>query len=182
MAIIRESSRNVEKAKKQLCAIFKNNGLKITIEANRKIINFLDVTLDLTTGSYKPYLKPGNKPTYVHTSSNHPPSIIKNIAAARNKRLSAISYDEESFNSAVEVYQGPLKDSGYTHTLKYTKGDDKAQKRRRRRNITWYNPPYNIATSTKVAKRFLNIVTSAFGSNHPLRKIFNRNTIKVSYS
>ena len=97
LAIIRESPKNVKKAKKQLCSIFKNNGLKITIEANRKIINFLDVTLNLTTGSYKPYLKPGNKPTYVHTSSNHPPSIIKNIPAAINKRLSAISYDEESF-------------------------------------------------------------------------------------
>ena len=89
---------------------------------------------------------------------------------------------KRALNSEVEVYQAALKDSGYTHTLKYTKGDDKAQKRRRRRNITWYNPPYNIATSTKVAKRFLNIVISTFSSNHPLRKIFNRNTIKVSYS
>ena len=32
------------------------NGLKITIDANKKIVNFLDVTLNLTNGSYNPYM------------------------------------------------------------------------------------------------------------------------------
>ena len=44
--------------KKEICKIFAQNELKITIEANKKIVNFLDVTLDLNTGKFKPYSKP----------------------------------------------------------------------------------------------------------------------------
>ena len=39
--------------------VFKNKNLKFTIEANKKVINFLDVTLDLNTEKFKPYA--GNK-------------------------------------------------------------------------------------------------------------------------
>ena len=37
------------------------------------------MTLDLTTGKYKPYNKPGNIPLYINVKSNHPPNIIKNL-------------------------------------------------------------------------------------------------------
>ena len=42
--------------KQEVSQVFKSNGLKITIDANKKIVNFLDVTLNLTNGSYKPYM------------------------------------------------------------------------------------------------------------------------------
>ena len=47
---------------------FGSNGLEITIDANKKIVNFLDVTFDLTNGSYKSRMKPNNynKLSYVH--------------------------------------------------------------------------------------------------------------------
>ena len=44
-----------------------------------KIVHFLDVTFDLTDGSYKPYMKPNNKLSYAHQQSNHPPALLKNI-------------------------------------------------------------------------------------------------------
>ena len=44
-----------------------------------KSIDFLDITMDLRTGKYKPFMKSNNTPLYVHKDSNHPPSIIKNI-------------------------------------------------------------------------------------------------------
>ena len=50
--------------------------LKITIEANKKVVNFLDITLDLNTEKFKPYSKPSNTPRYVHSKSNHPPNIM----------------------------------------------------------------------------------------------------------
>ena len=56
----------------------------MTIEANKKIVNFLDVTLDLTTGRFKPFSKPATTPLYMHSKSNHPPSIIRNIPEAIN--------------------------------------------------------------------------------------------------
>ena len=53
---------------------------------------------------------------------------------------------------------------------------------KRKRNITWFNPPFNIKTKTKVGKTFLKIVKESFKEDHPLKKIFNKNVIKVSYS
>ena len=43
--------------------------LSIVCESNLKFVNFLDVTLDLTTGKHKPY----------NVKSNDPPNIIKNL-------------------------------------------------------------------------------------------------------
>ena len=67
------SPQRLERVKKQICKLFKDNGLRITIDASKKIVNFLDVTLDLNKGTHQPYLKPGNKPLYMHSESNHPP-------------------------------------------------------------------------------------------------------------
>ena len=58
LGVIKATLRKVESMKKDLCTIFNNYGLKITIEANQKIVNFLDVTLNLSTGKYQPYSKP----------------------------------------------------------------------------------------------------------------------------
>jgi len=48
LAVCNATPKQIEKTKQEVREIFKSNGLKITIEANKKIINFLDVTLDLT--------------------------------------------------------------------------------------------------------------------------------------
>ena len=52
----------------------------------------------------------------------------------------------------------------------------------RERNITWFNPPFNINVATNVAKTFLSLIDKHFPKDKTLSKIFNRNTIKVSYS
>ena len=52
---------------------------RFTIEANKKTVNVLDVTLDLTSGSYNPYMKPNNKLLCVHQQSNHPRALKKSI-------------------------------------------------------------------------------------------------------
>lgn len=78
-----------------------------------KIVNFLDVTFNLNNSSYKPYMKPVNAPLYIHTSSIHPPAILKNILLAINKRLCSISSDESNFNREVQPYQLALDNSGF---------------------------------------------------------------------
>ena len=66
--------------RKDFIKIFKKDfDLSITCETNLKAVNFLDVTLNLTTGKYQPYNKPDNNPLYINILSNHPPNIIKNI-------------------------------------------------------------------------------------------------------
>ena len=50
------------------------------------------------------------------------------------------------------------------------------------RNIIWFNPPFNKNIKTNIARNFLNLVDTHFPAGHKLHKIFNRNTVKVSYS
>ena len=59
--------------------MFKDNGLNITVEANVKSVNFLDVTLNLDTCIFCPYMKPNETPLHLHNQSNHPPGILRNI-------------------------------------------------------------------------------------------------------
>ena len=95
LALSKLSPRDTENAKKTICEIFSRYNLSITIEANLKVVNFLDVQLDLDRNIYKPYIKPNDKPNYVNSQSNHPPGIIKNIPISINRRLNTISANKE---------------------------------------------------------------------------------------
>ena len=66
LEICKATAKEIEKNKQEVCQVFKLNGLKITIEANKKVVNFLDVTFNLAKGCYKPFMKPNNKLSYVH--------------------------------------------------------------------------------------------------------------------
>ena len=175
---------NQHRVLEEITRVFNENNLKITIEVNKKVVDFLDVTLDLDLGVYRPYTKPNHNPLYVHKQSNHPPSILENIPKGVNKRLSSISSNEEVFNQAAPVYQEALKNSGYDYKLKF---DPQASKtnptkpKNRKRNIVWFNPPYSLSATTKIGAKFLALVNKSFPPGHDLRKIFNKNTVKVSY-
>ena len=183
LAIISGDPRKVENVKKEICKIFKNNGLKITIEANQKSVNFLDVTMNLTTGKHKPYMKESNIIKYVNIKSNHPPAVLQAVPRGINERLSAISSDMESFNKAALPYQEALKKSGYEWKLQYEKPAINDNKRRqRKRKIIWYNPPYDMRLENAIGDKFIRAIDECFPEGSKLRKIFNRNTIKLSYS
>ena len=146
------------------------------------MVNFLDVQLNLEKGIYKPYTKPNDKPCYVHNQSNHPPGIIKNIPKSINKRLSRISANKEVFDEESKVYQDELDSKGYNFKLEYDPTEKRAKKKRKRtRKISWFNPPYSKNVKTNVGAKFLSIISKNFPKNHPLSKILNRNTVKVSY-
>ena len=161
--------------------MFKNNNLKITIEANKKVINFLYVTLDMNTEKFKPYAKPTNTPLYVLSKSNHPPSIIKNIPESINRRLSEILSDAGVFNEAAKPYQEALGKSGYTFKLQFKPPQTSLPISNRSRNIIWFNPPYNRNVKSNIGRQFLRLIDQSFPVGHKLRKIFNRNTLKLSY-
>ena len=99
-----KTPKQVEAVKKEMCEIFKNHNLQITIEANKKVVGFLDLTLDLRTGVYNPYKKPNNNMAYIQKQSNHPPSIIKNLPKGINKRLFTNSSDAQTFKEAILLY------------------------------------------------------------------------------
>ena len=177
-----QTPRATEQTKKEIYKIFRQHDLKVTIEANKKVVDFLDVTLNLNDNSFKPYNKPNNTPQYVHAKSNHPPCIIKNIPTAINKRLSEISSNEEVFNKAIPPYQLALNNSGYNYKLNYNPPEKQNKKRRRSRQIIWYNPPFDLSVKTNVGKQFLKILKNSFPKSNNLSKIFNKNTVKLRYS
>ena len=88
LAILKNTSGpEAEKLKKKLQKLFKEKDLDIIIQCNLKITNYLDITLNLNDGSYRPYRKPNEETNYIHINSDHPPSIIKEIPQSIEKRL-----------------------------------------------------------------------------------------------
>jgi len=74
----------------------------------------------------------------------------------------------------IKYYVWIFRKTSVEHTRK--------KKRNRKRNIIWFNPPYNKTVSTNIARTFLQLVDIHFPKSNKLHKIFNRNNIKVSYS
>ena len=168
--------------KRKMCKVFENNGLSITIEANSKVVNFLDINLDLNSGIFKPFMKENDTPTYVHSKSNHPPVVLKNIPLGVNRRLNTISANKDVFVAAAVPYQNALNKSGFSHKLEFQPAEEcTTKKKNRKRNVTWFNPPYSANVKTNVGKEFLKLIDSAFPFNNPLCKLFTRQTVKVSY-
>ena len=176
------NGQTAEKIKKDFQRIFKENELDLVITSNMKVVNYLDVTLNLNDGTFKPYHKPTDTINYIHKESNHPPAIIKQLPISFESRLSTISSSHEVFEEAKKPYQDALEKSGFKHKLEYHPSDRSEKSANRKRKIIWFNPPFNKAVTTNVAKLFLRLIDKHFPKHHKFRQIFNRNTIKVSYS
>ena len=84
------------------------------------------------------------------------------------------------------MYDKALADSGFcemTEFLEDRKSSSEKRKRKNRsRNITWFNPPYSQNVSTNIGWRFRTLISKHFPRNSKLSKIFNINTLKLSYS
>ena len=55
-------------------------------------------------------------------------------------------------------------------------------RRNRLCNITWFNPPFSKNVATNIGRRFRSLVNKHFLRGSSLYKIFNPNTLKISYS
>ena len=52
------SESEVERMKKELLQIYKNNGLSMTVRRNLKAANFLDIHFNLVKETYQPFKNP----------------------------------------------------------------------------------------------------------------------------
>ena len=184
LAALRGASGHAADAtRKNIIRIVKQYGLRITIEVNLKRVNFLDATFDLTTGKYCPYRKPNDQPMYINRLSNHPPSIIRNLPKAISKRVSNISSDRTVFSEATRPYEEALSASGFDNKLEFVDAtSSRRRKRTRRRKVIWFNPPFSKNVATNVGRKFLQLVRKHFPPTSQLSKIFNKSTLKISYS
>ena len=74
-------------------------------------------------------------------------------------------------NSILKLF----KDIGFSI---YIQANLKTQKQ----NIIWFNPPFSKSVPTNIAKTFIQLMAKYLKRSHNLCKIFNRNTVKISYN
>ena len=178
--------RPLEMMKQKITSIFQGKGLKVVGAVNLEATDFLDIFLDLRAETHRPFAKEGDRPSYVHCQSNHPPSVLKNIGLGINKRLSMLSSNQGLFDQAVPMYQDALRRSEHEHELKFKEEEEQAGqskgRRRRKRDIIWWNPPFSLNVKTNIGGRFLALIDKCFPKDGPMGKIFNRSNLKISYS
>ena len=105
-------------------------------------------------------------------------TILRQLPASVNKRLSTLSSDKHVFEDAAQTYQNTLGHSNFSYKLECMPDITQQTRRNRQRNIIWFKSPLkNVITN--IARSFLKVVDTHFPVGH---KIFNRNTGKVSYS
>ena len=185
LGIIRNSSGpEIDRMRKQIIKVFKECGLNIVIKMNLKTVDFLDVRFNLTNNTYEPYRKPNNEPVYININSNHPSNILKELPKSINKRISETSCNERIFNEAKSLYEEALKNSGFSANFIHenTKETNTDNKVKRKRKIIWFNPPFSLNVKTNIGKMFFKILKKHFPKSNQLSKMFNKNTIKISYS
>ena len=179
------SKPQLERLEKKLHKTFEELGLKITCDTKCKnVMNMLDVTFNMQKNTYAPYRKPNDNPVYIHKDSNHPPHIAEQLPKSINKRLNSISSNKDIFDSSKNEYEKALKESKLTHTLNYENKDEKPKnkRRKRKREIIWFTPPWCESLKTNFGREFLELIDKHFPVNNPLHKLFNRRTVKLSYS
>ena len=146
-------------------------------------VSFLDVTFDLERNTYRPYKNLNDNLIYISNSSNHPPQIIKHLTQTISESLSRNSSSAEIFQQSKPDYEEALKKCGYKAKLQYIQPNlQQNNTRKRTQKIICFNPPFSLNVKTNVAKMFLQLIDTHLSPTKKLHKIFNCNTVKVSYS
>ena len=137
LAVVKNmSGLQSQKVKKELQVLFKKFCLNLIIEFDKATVDYLDITLNLLDGTYKPYQKPENTLQYIHKESNHLTYIIKKIPIKIETQLSNHSSKETVFQHAAEDYEKALKNSGYNFKLQYKPTNQNPKNKiNRKRNI-----------------------------------------------
>ena len=185
-------------------------GFRIQIASNLRIVDFLDVTLNLNNGTFKPFSKNDSAPRYINISSNNPRPVLRHIPNAVNQRINKLSSGRKIFKENKSRYDDALKDSGFQGRLEYLTPVDLNSRARnnnggtrtplkvgeiinnsshgnrrgknRNKKVVWFNPPFCKLTNINIGRYFLHQLEKHFNRDNPLSRIFNRNTVKISYS
>ena len=180
LAVMDGSGPEIEKIRKKVFKLFKNAGLKVTIESNITTTSFLDVEFNLRLGTYKPYHKDNDNPIYIHNNSNHPTNIKIKLPQMISQRVSKLSANDEIFKKEAPFYEVKEK-SGYKTKIDHVqekKTNSKTKNRKRNRKVIWFNPPFSDNVQTNIGAKFLKLVDKHF-SNKELGNYFNRKNVKV---
>ena len=163
------TSQYTDKIRKKIIHVFKDNGFSIEIRTGLVEVNFLNITFNLSNGSYQPYKKPNDELKYINVLFNQPLQSFKQLTTIISDTLSRNSSSDPVFNESKHQYEDALRKSCFKSKHTY-------------QQLIWFNPPYNQNVSTNITQIFSEVVDKHFPLIHRLHMIFNRNTIKVSCS
>ena len=122
-------------------------------------MKFLDVTLNLNTGTHEPYSKPNNNPLHININSNDPPKIIKNLRENVQKRIHKLSSSDRIFNNSNYLYNNALYASGFQQKIRFEQHKTLAIPNKSRKR---FNRPYSANVTTKIGNKFLKILDKHF--------------------
>ena len=109
--------------------------------------------------------------------------VIKQILAMIKKTISTNSCNEIEFARSLPIYEQALRKNGYKSELTFNPNSSYTKSsRHKKRNIIWFNTPFNNQVSTNIGKVFFYLLRKHFPPNHRLHKICNKNNIKLSFS
>ena len=140
------------------------------------------MTFNLENNANEPFRKENNKPIDIKKHSNHRPSILKQLPKSIEKRISETSSNNAIFDESINGYKEALKEKGFTEALNYIAPTAKKKQKTRKWKIIWFNPAFSKSVKSNIGRIFLRLLSKHFPWNHTMHKIFNRNTVKISYS
>ena len=170
----------LERIKKSLQKTFKDFVLEIVAECNLRIVNYLDVTLNLNDGSFRPCDKPDDIIQYINKEFNHPPNLIKHLPASIEKRLSNNSFDEKIFQESAIYYEDTLNKAGYIDKVAYhapSTSNQENKNKNRQRNVIWFNLPCSKSVTTRIDQSFLYLIDTSQKTT-PLTRYSTEITLK----
>ena len=93
--------------------------------------------------------------------------MLKELLKTISKRISTISSSKEIFESSKIEYENALKISGCKDRSVYensslNENDMNEKKKKKNRNIIWYNPQYSANVKTIFAKKYFKILNKDF--------------------
>ena len=113
---------------------------------------------------------PLRPPLNTSLHSNHPPNILEQLLKFIEKRVFETSSNIDVFNESIKIYNDALHESNFKETLQFViqapKNNDENKKRKRKRNIICFNPPY-----TKMLKPVLEKHSYSYYQNASLNTI-----------
>ena len=89
------------------------------MSSNIKIANILDVTLNLSDKSYRPFLETNQYPSNINVNSNNTSSIVKEDPKAVNTRKRRLSSNKKIFYESSKMYIEALKKSDFKEEFTY---------------------------------------------------------------
>ena len=90
------------------------------------------------------------------------------------------------FLNIIQPYREGLKNSGFRDELSYVEPkiseERNNEKRKWKRKIIWFNPPYSKNVNTNIGKIFFKLLHKHFPPSDSFHKIFDKKSVKISCS